>query len=134
MAHTRKRVNLAHGLTSTRGLDLRRGEMKRLIDDLICDAPHNPDILATANALAESVLLLEGARREKGFYLQSITPDGRNWLLGEDLLCVSSIALKRIDELERRALSRRNRLMNRLDYLIVEAKRTEARFTRSKRH
>jgi hypothetical protein len=139
---------LTHGLTSRNRSEGWRTAVEVLALDLIANAPRTAEILRTAHMLAQEIITVEATRSEKRKVFQARTPPRKAtgpW--GEDvvqaanphgqvagpdtrgggdvsvLLLLKAHALRSLDELERKAVSRRSRLLKRLDHLIIEERR-----------
>lgn len=150
---TRPPNSLSHGLTSRWWAEGWRVEAKSFALELVGEAAVTPEILETAEALAMEIILVEASRCEKiktfanaGSGCSRTRSDGdrrgRAEVGKDDLhlaqpghtsatdathvLRLATCSLRRLDELERKALSRRNRLMTRLDFLILEEQRRRA--------
>ena len=142
------RSRLTHGLTSKWHADLRREKVETLALDLMVGAPSKLEILETARALAHEMVCVEATRTEKwrGFNSDALRhllegsrrdirvkggarsedrqdPSDPGHVDMPDAFTILSQAaryLRRLDELERKAMSRRNRLLTRLDLLILD--------------
>lgn len=147
---TKASNHLTHGLTSRSWAEGWREEVEQLTRDIVGDGPRTADILETAAALARSIILVEATRIEKRSVFGATEPPRRSRqetdvfnedgaingpnVIATDLFngfdVVSRLTLKardlrRLDELERKATSRRNELLRHLDYLVLEERRRQ---------
>lgn len=126
---------LTHGLTSRWLFAGLQGEVDELADVLVGSSPRLPGILEAARRAAEAILRLRQVRTMKTHTLNHAEPGAD---LGESgaatrgggadaamlrLLEQEERILRRLDDYERRALSRRARAIRELDLARIEADR-----------
>ncbi len=140
MSKTRPSNRLAHGLCSRYAADARRGDAGALAIALRGDAPVEPPIAEASVRLAEAILQLNAVRsarlalferslataRHDGVDHKTDSGESRRMAQADHALTLQERAaeLRRLENYERKATSRQTRLMNRLDYLMLEARRS----------
>lgn len=127
---------LTHGLTSRWLFASLQEEVDELADVLVGSSPSLPGILEAARRAAEAILRLKQVRRMKTHTLNQAEPDdGTDASAGAtktgntaDRAMLRFVEreetlFRRLDEYERRALSRRARAIRELDLARIEAER-----------
>lgn len=129
---------LKHGLTSRRVAEAMRDEVERLASTLVGSAPPDADVLEKARDAADAILRLRQVRAMKLHALGQAEPArqasrararaggkaDKPWPLALlALLEREESLLRRLDDYERRASSRRARAIRELDLARIEAER-----------
>ena len=141
---------MTHGLTSKAQKESWFPEAELLAKKLIGDIPTSPEIVSTAIDLAMNIILLKAVRQERLLLLSpevprmtlqemgnkayfedtkyycSINPDLNELETTAELLRQRWREHVRVDEYERKALSRRKKLVRKFDCLVIEARRRES--------
>ena len=120
---TRASNRLTHGLRSRAAREARAGRAELIAEDILSSLPRSAEIDTVAHDLAEAMLQVAAVRSAS--LARYAAREGEAGNPTAVLLQDNNVPGGSLIQYERKAVSRRNALIRRLDYLSLEARRRD---------